>query len=210
MAHSVVNLSYIGQPSSPAGGQIVADQTSGPKARSLYAYGTIVNGSSTFCTETSTTVNFIDGVQAFGKTFVLPINKVAIDATTNTYADYYTVGGALQARVGDSVTVAGCSTSANNGTFTVEAVSSSYIVLNNSSAVAETEVGATAVDNQTNIPVFVDVFYAGNSNDSSTTATASSSFWPSDVTATGFNLFHNSFTTTGVTVTFGAIIAFSS
>jgi len=60
LAQAVVNLSYIGN--GPSGsGQVIADQTSGPKSKTLYAYGTLVASSGTFVTETAAAVNFIDG-----------------------------------------------------------------------------------------------------------------------------------------------------
>lgn len=213
MAHSVVNLTYIGQPSNPASGQAIADQTSGPKAKTLYAVGTIVNGSSTFSTETATTVNFIDGVQTFGRVSVLQFQSVTAPATINGTANtavYSSVGPDINVPVGVSITFAGFANSGNNGTFTVTAVNSTSISVVNSSSVAETNPSATGTYTVGGIPVWVDVFYAGASTDSSTTATASNNFYPSNIVGTGFQLNHNSFTTTGVTVTFGAIIAFSS
>ncbi len=62
------------------------------------------------------------------------------------------------------------------------------------------------------IPVFVDVFRSGNSSDSATAATSGViSIVPSSLSSTGFvaNMSGNG-TTSGVTISFGVIIAFSS
>ena len=52
MATTSINLSYIGQGPS-AGGQNIADQTSGPKAKTLYGYGALVATSGTWTSQTS-------------------------------------------------------------------------------------------------------------------------------------------------------------
>lgn len=66
MAQAVVNLKYIGQ--GPSGsGQVFAGNDPGPASKTLYAYGTLVASSGTFCTETAATVNFIDGTATLPK-----------------------------------------------------------------------------------------------------------------------------------------------
>lgn len=216
MANPIVNLTYIGQPgASAAGGQVIADQTSGPKAKTLYAYGTLVASSSTFSTTTAATVNFIDGVQTFGVTSVLALQSVTAPATINGTANtaiYSTVYGVNKIHVGDSVVIAGFTNSGNNGTFTVTEVTSSGFYVVNSSSVAETNPAATVSDTQNAIPAWVDVFYAGSNGDSAAAAAimATATVAPTGVVATSFQLHYPSLATTGATVTIGAIIAFSS
>ena len=212
MANPVVTLSYIGN--GPTGAnQSIADQTSGPKAKTLYAYGTLVASSGTFCTTTAATVNFIDGVQGFGKTVVLSCQSVDAPVTylgTSNVAFYHTVQAAGQIKVGDSITVAGFTNSANNTTGTVLYVITGAIGISNSSAVAETNPAATIVSNKSSIPAFVNVFVAGNSGDSAGAVAAIGVITPSSLSSTGCTLKYSSLTTTGATVTLGAIIAFSS
>ena len=220
MAAPFINLSYIGQPSTPQGGMVVADQTSGPKAKTLYAYGNLVASSGSWYSYTGTVaVNFIDGVQTFGKTVVLQIQSVTNPVTINGTANqviYSSVFGDNQVLVGDSVTIAGFTNSGNNGTFTVNVVTSTGIQVTNSSAVAETNPAATLSDVLNAVPVWVNLFYAGNSNDSSTAAanfeTGSWVIRPAyDIQGTSFQTYLNtSLGTTGVSVRLGAIIAFSS
>lgn len=221
MAAPFINLTYIGQPGTSAGGgQIIADQTSGPKAKTLYAYGNLVASSGTWYSYTGTVaVNFIDGVQTFGKQIILQLQSVTAPATINGTANqaiYSSTGGDGQIKVNDSVVIAGFTNSGNNGTFTVNAVSSTGIQVTNSSSVAETNPAGTLSDVQGGIPVWVQLFYAGNSADS---ATAAANFetgaWvvrPAfDIQATSFQTYLNtSLGTTGVSVTLGAVIAFSS
>jgi hypothetical protein len=126
-ASAAVNLSYIGQGPS-ASGQIIADSTSGPKAKTLYGYGTIVSGSDAV----SVVVNFIDGTSTLAKT-----------------------------------------------------------------------------------PVWVNLFYAGNSSDSSTAAALFQSgtnklSLGAISGASSFVVNYPTVTTSGVSISFGAVIAFSS
>lgn len=62
------------------------------------------------------------------------------------------------------------------------------------------------------VPTFVDVFVAGNSGDSAgaVTAMGGGALYPSGVGSQSFTLNHVNLTTTGATVTIGAIIAFSN
>lgn len=214
MAHATVNLSYIGQ-GEAAGGQIVASVQSGPAAKTLYAYGTLTNGSSTFCTETTAGINFIDGVQSFSKVIILPLTSVAVDATTSTYADYFTGAAVGQIKVNDVVSVTGFTNSGNNVTnLTVTKVFNTGFIASNSGVVAETNPAATVTDVQGGTPAMVSVWYAGSAGDSTTAAASyaggTNFLAPSNLSNTGFTLNHNSLVTTGVTITFGALIAFSS
>lgn len=127
-AQAVVNLKYIGQ--GPSGDkQVFAGNEPGPAAKTLYAYGTLVASSGTFCSETAATINFVDGTAGLLK-----------------------------------------------------------------------------------VPAIVDVFVAGNSGDSAAALAGmgASPVWASAVGSQAFTLNHASITTTGATVTIGAIIAFSS
>ena len=196
VAAPAVTLTYVGVPNntlsgnaSPGGGQLIADQTSGPKSRTLVGYGVATNGNTTTGAN-SAPVYFIDGVQTFGKTIVLPINSVQIDTSRFTNgADYYTVGAAGQIKVGDSVTIAGFTNSGNNLTTTVAAVTSSYITVTNSGAVTETNPAATMTDLQAAVPITVDAFISGNAADTAgDLAVASAAFFPSGLTGTGFTL----------------------
>jgi hypothetical protein len=211
-ASAQVNLSYIGQPATSAlGGQIIADQNGGPLAKTLYGYGTILSGS----TATSVAVGFIDGTQTFGNTFVLPLTQVKVDATTSTYADYYSFGPITRIAVGDVVAVTGFTNSGNNVTnLTVSSVNGSYFAASNSGVVAEVNSAATAVDTKGALPVWVNLFYAGNGSDSSTAAalfqTGTNKLSLGAVTTTGFTIYYPTVTTSAVTISFGAIIAFSS
>jgi hypothetical protein len=74
---------------------------------------------------------------------------------TSGYAAYQSTGADSSIKVGDSVTIAGFSNSANNGTFTVEFVNSTQVLVNNGAAVAETNPAATLVDTQNAIPLAI-------------------------------------------------------
>ena len=208
-ASAAVNLSYIGP--SVTGGNILANEGSGPQARTLYGYGTIVSGSNA----TSVAVNFIDGTQTLGKTIVLPLSKVAVNATTSTYADYYSPNAVTQIKVGDTVSVVGFTNSGNNVTnLAVSQVFTDHFTASNSGVVAETNSSATATDQTSALPVWVNLFYAGNATDSSTAAalfqTGTNKLSLGAVTTTGFQINYPTVTTSGVTISFGAIVAFSS
>jgi hypothetical protein len=212
-----LNLSYIGQ-GPTAGGQIIFDQTSGPKAKTLYAYGVATNGNTTTGANAAP-VGFIDGVQSLGKTLVLNLYGcgapgTAPDGTANC-SPYYTVQGATQVLVGDTVTVAGFSNSNNNisTAAAVHGVQSGVIWVANSnyaSAGAETNPAATMTDLQKSVPIWVDVFIAGSNSDTPAVLVAAGSLIPSTITSTGFILNWTALATTAQTIHFGAIIAFSA
>ena len=212
-ASAAITLSYIGQ--GPSGqGQIIADQTSGPKSKTLYGYGTLVSGSDA----TTATVNFIDGTQTLGTTIVLPLQSVEAAQTykgaVNT-ALYHSVGADSALAVGDTVVIAGFGTAANNQTAAVvTVVEANRFGVVNSTAVAETNPAATASDSKGGTPVWVQVFYSGVSG-SSTTADAlfqsgTNKFTASAVSNKTFLLNYPTVTTAGVTINFGCVIAFSS
>lgn len=208
-ASALIKLNYIGN--GPTGsGQIIADQTSAPKGKTLYGYGTLVSGSDA----TTAAVGFVDGVASLGRTIVIPINKV--DASDGTNSVYYSVGADSAFSNGDLVTVLGCSVSANNVTnAVVSKVSSDRFSAINASGTAETGLTqASAKVNRGGTPAWVNVFYAAASTDSSTAAgvfaTGAGHFQATAITATGFTLNYPTVTTSAVTVNFGCVIAFSS
>lgn len=140
MAIPAVNAQIIGQSSgSNAQGQVNSQGgVSGFQSKNLYLLSTsVLDG-----TLTAFTVNFIDGTQKlFQRTLVINALNVTAPATIGGVANQSVISGvgAFGALVvGQSVVVAGFTTSANNGTFTVNAVTSSSITVTNASAVAET------------------------------------------------------------------------
>ncbi len=139
MAIAAVNLSYLGQPSSPAQGQIINSGLGGPLAGALVGIGTaVLDGAAT-----TFTLNWIDGSQKIFQRpqVVIPVLSVTAPATIGGVANqavYSGVGSFGQLRVGQSVTIAGFATSANNVTATINAVSTSSIQITNASSVAET------------------------------------------------------------------------
>jgi hypothetical protein len=211
MATTSISLSYIGQGPS-AGGQNIADQTSGPKAKTLYGYGALVATSGTWASPTSCPINWIDGVQSLGKVVVLQLQSV--DVTDGTYTTYHSTGPDSSVPVGTTVTIAGFSTGANNGSFVVHAVTSSTIVVVSAAGVAEINPAATCTFTVGGVPTFVNLFYAGSNGDSATAAasfaTGANIIVPSAVSSTGCTANYKSLATSGVSVTIGAIIAFSS
>lgn len=155
MAISAVNLSYVGLGPS-AGQQIIADQTSGPKSKSLVGFGTaILDG-----TATTFTANYIDGVQTMGRTVILPLQSVlasvptpgtgaltltAVAASSGGTAVYTgtITGGAANAFVGVTFTIAGFLSPQDNGIFVATASTATTLTLTNPNAIAATH-AATA------------------------------------------------------------------
>ena len=208
-ASALIKLSYLGN--GPSGsGQIISDATPGPKSKTLYGYGTLISGSDA----TTAAVGFVDGVATLGQTIVIPIWQV--DASDGTNSVYHSVGADSSLGNGDLVTVLGCSVAANNVTAAVVSnVGSDRFSAVNASGTAETGLTqASAKVNRGGIPAWVNVFYAAASTDSSTAAgvfaTGAGHFQASAVTATGFTLNYPTVTTSGVTINFGCVIAFSN
>jgi hypothetical protein len=146
MSIAAANLSYLGQPSAPAQNQVLNSNDSGQLGKTIAGIATfILDGATT----TGLVINLIDGVQ---KVFQSPTNitnlyAVAAPVTIGGVANqavYQSAGSTGQYRVGNSVVIAGFTNSANNGTFTINALTSSTIQVTNSSAVAETNYQATA------------------------------------------------------------------
>jgi hypothetical protein len=139
MAIPAQNLTYIGQPTSPAQGQVITGNESGPLTK-------VVAGTATFTldgTLTVATLNFVDGVQLLGQAqYNLSLTTVAAAVGGNTT---YSGGGFSQPvgvsfgkiQVGSSVTFQGFSNGANNGTFTVVSVTGQSVTVNNASGVVE-------------------------------------------------------------------------
>ena len=211
-ASAAVNLKYIGT-GPTAQGQIISDIQGGPRSKTLYGYGTIVSGSDA----TTCPINFIDGTQTLGQSFTIPLSQVKVNATTSTYADYYSPGPDTRILVGDTVAVTGFTNSGNNVTnLSVSSVFSDHFTASNSGVVAEVNPAATATDSQGGLPVWVDLFYAANASDSATAAAlfakggTAGYLEPSSLKTTGFIANYPTVTTSGVTISFGCIIAFSS
>lgn len=140
MAIPAVNCTVYPAPfGSTAQGQLNSQGgISGAQSKSIIMQGTAVLDGSL----TAFTANFIDGTQKlFQKTFVITALNVTAPATIGGVANQSIISGvgAFGAlAVGASVVIAGFANSGNNGTFTVNAVTTSSITITNSSAVAET------------------------------------------------------------------------
>jgi len=155
---------YFGQPlAAPAGGQIFSNNGPGPLGRTLMGQAKLTLDG----TASTGTIVFIDGTQTFGKTIILQLQQATAAATIGGVANqtqYYSTNADGQVKVGDSVVVAGFTNSGNNGTFTVTAVTSSYVQVTNSGGVAEINPAGTLSDVQNGTPVAV---YATLSTESS-------------------------------------------
>jgi hypothetical protein len=151
MAIAAQNIKWFGQPvvtgiaqgSLPSQGGI-----SGGQSRSLVGVATfILDGATT----TGLVANFIDGVQVPFKTVILlPVLSVTAPATIGGVANqavYSGVGAYGQLAVGQSVTFAGFANAGNNGTFTINALTTSTIQVTNASSVAETNPAGTVAFN---------------------------------------------------------------
>lgn len=210
------NLSYIGQ--GPSGsGQIIAEQTSGPKAKTLYGYGVLKAASTLGTTITSSNVGWVDGVQSLGNTIVTTLQSVAAPVTLNGVANqafYAGNKGATAFIVGDSATIAGFATSANNVTATVNVVTSTGFYVTNASSVAETNPAATAVVTRGGIPAVVSVSISPAPTDTNGLVTGRAAFvgtiLPSAITATGCVLNYGALGTTSNSVTIGFVLEFAS
>lgn len=145
MAIAATPLSYVGQPSSAAQGQIVNNGLGGPLSEQLLGIATFIGDGAA----TTATVQWIDGTQ---KIFQRPLVVVSLAsataaATINGVANqtvYSGIGSYGQFRVGQTLVVAGFSNAGNNGSFPITAVSTSSIQVTNSGGVAETNPLASA------------------------------------------------------------------
>ncbi len=138
MAIAAQPLVYLGQPSSPAQGQIVNNGLGGPLSETLVGIATFIGDGAT----TTATLNWIDGVQKIFQRplLIIPVLAVTAPATIGGVANqavYSGVGSFGAFRVGQSITFAGFSNAGNNGAFTINAVSTSSVTVTNASSVAE-------------------------------------------------------------------------
>jgi hypothetical protein len=140
MAISAVTPVYFGQAAASfQNGQIPSQGgISGTQSKVLYGIATFtLDGATT----TGLTVNWIDGTQIpFVNNVVLPVSSVTAPATIGGVANqavYSGVGAYGQLRVGQSVTFAGFTNAGNNGTFTINALTTNSIQVTNSSSVLE-------------------------------------------------------------------------
>ncbi len=149
MAIAAVNLSYLGQPSSPAQGQIVNSGLGGPLAGALVGIGTaVLDGAAT-----TFTLNWIDGSQKIFQrpTVVVSLSSATAAATINgvTNQTVYTgVGAMTQFRVGQTLVTTGFSNAGNNASSVITAISTSTIQVTNSGGVAETTAQGSGLVNQ--------------------------------------------------------------
>jgi hypothetical protein len=148
MAIAAVNPTYFG-PNPLAQGQIPSQGgISGVQSRSVQGLGTaILDGAAT-----TFTLNWIDGNQVPYKNVIfLSVLSVTAPATIGGVANqavYSGVGAYGQLKVGQSITFAGFANAGNNGTFTINALTTSSIQVTNSGSVAETSGAATLSFNQ--------------------------------------------------------------
>lgn len=189
MAIPAVNLTYLGN-GPTASGQVTSNLQGGPLGKTLVGIGTATldGAASTF------TVNWVDGTQRpFGRQIVLTLIAAATASGGNTV--YTSPNADSSIPVGTSVVVAGFTTSANNGTFTVVSTSTSTITLNNASGVAELNPAATLVANIGGIPIGV----LGTRISNSSTFVADTAVATNDVVSV------SAVTATGATVTISSI-----
>jgi hypothetical protein len=138
MAIPNVNFQVVNQGGGAQGQLYSQGGVSGFQSRSLYLLGTaVLDGAST-----TFTANFIDGTQKLFQRIVnISAGSVTAPATIGGVANQSIISGVGAfgvLSVGATVVTSGFSNSGNNGTFTVNAVTTSSIQVTNSSAVAET------------------------------------------------------------------------
>ena len=143
MSLTAVNVTWFGN--TLAQGQTQAQGgISGSQSRVLTGIATFTGNAGT---DTTGTVNWIDGVQKPFQTIqFLPVLSAAAPVTINgvtNQAVYSGVGSYGQLKVGQSITIAGFATAGNNLTTTIVALTTSTIQVTNASAAAETNPAAT-------------------------------------------------------------------
>ena len=116
---------------------------SGSQSKAVVGSATFVGDGAT----TTATLNWIDGVQKpFQTNVVIPVSSVTAPATIGGVANqavYTGVGAYGQLKVGQSITFGGYTNAGNNGTFTINALTTSTIQVTNASSVAESNPAAT-------------------------------------------------------------------
>lgn len=146
MAIAAQNVSWYG-PQLAQGQNQSQGGISGSASRVLIGLATFIGDGAS----TTATLNWIDGVQKPFQTVILaPVLSVTAPATIGGVANqavYSGVGAYGQLKVGQSVTFAGFSNAGNNGTFTVNALTTSSIQVTNAGSVAETNPAATVAFN---------------------------------------------------------------
>lgn len=184
MANTVINLTYLGQPASPAAGQVFASNDSGPLGKVIVGTGTTTLDGAT----PTVTVNFIDGVQKLAQVpVIIQLQSAAAPVTINGVANqaiYSGVGAMSQIAVGTSVVIAGFANGGNNGTFTVNAVTASSVTVTNAGSVAETNFAATLSFSKGPSVLAVQVGRSGIASD--TAAGTVQVTGPSALSSTGF------------------------
>lgn len=158
MSIPAVNCTLLKQGGAAQGQVYSQGGISGFQSGTVLLQGTaVLDGSST-----TFTANFIDGTQKlFQRTVNISAGNVTAPATIGGVANQSIISGvgAFGAlTVGQSVTTSGFSNSGNNGTFTVNAVTTSSIQITNSSAVAESNTPSGNV--QVNLGAHVIAAYA--------------------------------------------------
>lgn len=146
MAMTAGNLILFG-PATAQGQEQSQGGLSGTQSKPVTGIATLIGDGAA----TSGVVNWIDGVQKPFQTVILAsVLSVTAPATIGGVANqaiYSGVGAYGQLRVGQSVTFAGFTNTGNNGTFTINALTTSTIQVTNASSVAETNPAATVAFN---------------------------------------------------------------
>lgn len=194
MAISAANLVYVGAPgSSAAEGQVISSNDSGPLGKQIFGIATFTGDGAS----TTATLNWIDGVQRpFRKNIVTSVLSVTAPATIGGVANqavYSGVGSYGAFSVGQTVTFAGFSNAGNNGSFVINALSTSSIQVTNASSVAETNPQGSAL---VNLGAVLPVATAYRSGVSAANV--------ADTAAASITASIASITATGATVTFSA------
>lgn len=139
MAISTVVPVYFGQPAGAIQALTIPSQSgvSGAQSKALQgiATATLDGAATTF------TLNWIDGVQVpYQGKISFSANTVTAPATIGGVANQSVISGVGTfgvLRVGQSITTSGFTNAANNGTFVVNALTTSSVQVTNASAVAE-------------------------------------------------------------------------
>lgn len=140
MSIAAVTPIYCGQSANSFVNGTVPSQggISGSQSKALDGIATfILDGA----TSTVLTVNWIDGTQIpYESKATISVNSVTAPATIGGVANQSVISGVGamgQLRVGQSIVTSGFTNSGNNGTFTINAVTTNSVQVTNSSAVLE-------------------------------------------------------------------------
>ena len=210
MAITAANVTWFGQATTGVQNSFVYGFNNAAAQGQIPSQGGISGGQSKVLTglatftgdgaSTTATLNWIDGVQKpFTSTVVIQVLSVTAPATIGGVANqavYSGVGAYGQLKVGQSITFAGFSNAGNNGTFTINALTTSTIQVTNSSSVAETNPAATLS--------FTPLWAALVASAEVSRAVVSAA-GVADTQATTLVVAANSITQTGCTITFQTI-----